>query len=92
MSQNIRHNKGSGGWIAPKLDGEKSLPSEDVFILGRFFYYVLHPKHQHPFGNSETTRTMNVYKKDHQVYRPDWNHGLTKPKDPDNQMPIKLIS
>ena len=37
---------------------------------------------------------MNVYEKDHQVYRPDWDHGLTKPKDPkdpDNRQAIALI-
>ena len=83
---------GSDGWIAPYLqvtEGKiKSQLSEDVFILGSFYYYVLDSEHRHPFGNNVVinSRENNIQNKDYEVYGPDWNHGLpTDKKQPESQ-------
>jgi serine/threonine protein kinase len=46
-------------------------PSEDVFIHGCFFYYVL-TNGKHPFGRLRNTRITNINTKTFEVYRDDW--------------------
>ncbi|XP_046441918.1 sensor for unfolded proteins in the ER ire1-like [Daphnia pulex] len=48
----------------------KTHPSEDVFILGCFFHYVL-TDGIHPFG-SVYNRETNIINKDYLVYKPEW--------------------
>ena len=73
---------GSDGWIAPypETEGAKKIQTdskEDVFILGCLYYYVLDPKHHHPFGNS-LDRIKNIKEKNYKV---NWDPFQTSSKN-----------
>lgn len=67
--------RGQDGWVAsvpPNSEGvQKSQLSEDVFILGCFYYYVL-TKGSHPFDNGGK-RTENISDQNYKVYLESWN-------------------
>jgi serine/threonine-protein kinase/endoribonuclease IRE1 len=68
--------RGSDGWISPYPPKNypqeiKTHPSEDVFILGCFFHYVL-TNGKHPFGDNGIERELNVKKHDYEVYLAKW--------------------
>ncbi|XP_046462601.1 serine/threonine-protein kinase/endoribonuclease IRE1-like isoform X2 [Daphnia pulex] len=68
--------RGSDGWISPyppKNDPQeiKTHPSEDVFILGCFFHYVL-TNGKHPFGDNGIERELNVKTHYYEVYLAKW--------------------
>ncbi len=60
-------------------DRIKTHPSEDVFILGCFFHYVL-TDGIHPFG-SFYNRETNIINKDYEVYKPEWTAPEIKTGD-----------
>jgi serine/threonine-protein kinase/endoribonuclease IRE1 len=62
-------------------DRIKTHPSEDVFILGCFFHYVL-TDGIHPFDRfDDTDRKTNINNKDYEVYKPEWTAPEIKTGD-----------
>lgn len=69
--------KRKDGWVAPEsyVDGFELTTKLDDFLLGCFYYYVLH-KGKHPFEEIDSNSQIDIERiknKDDKVYSDDWN-------------------